>query len=399
MTTAAIPIGDARRDAKVMGLVSVAHFASHYYQLVLPPLFPILKEEWGVSYTALGLAVTVFYLASGLGQFIAGFVVDRIGARPVLLAGVVLIAGASGAIGLTGSYEALLPLAALAGLGNAVFHPADYSILSASVQERRLGRAYGFHTLGGTLGYAAAPATILPLALAIGWRGALMVAALIGLAIAVLLVVNGDLLRDGRTPAATERRPSAAAAILQAPVVLCFVYFVFFAAGLTVVQAFFPTAVGSLFGTPPAVAAAALTGYFLGNACGILAGGVIADRWPRPDAIVVAGLIGSGIFLAIAGLFPLAAVALTAAVAGAGACSGATSASRDMLVRSTAPAGARGRVFGFVYSALDVGGAIAPVAAGFLLDRGRADFVFALMAGCYLAAAVTVPFVRRLSRI
>ena len=398
MTATAIARGDARRDVKVMGLVSVAHFASHYYQLVLPPLFPLLKAEWGVSYTALGLAVTVFYLASGLGQFIAGFVVDRIGARPVLLAGVVLIAGASAAIGLFGTYELMLVLAAVAGLGNAVFHPADYSILTASVGERRLGRAYSVHTLGGTLGYAAAPATILPLALTIGWRGALIVAGLVGLAIAIVLVLNGELLRDGRSAESTERGPTARAAILRSPVILCFVYFVFFAAGLTAVQAFFPTAVGALFGTPPAVAAAALTGYFLGNACGIVAGGVIADRWARPDAIVVAGLICSGLFLALAGAVPLGALGLTAAIAGAGACSGATSASRDMLVRSTAPAGARGRVFGFVYSALDVGGAIAPVVAGYLLDGGRADLVFVLMAGCYLAAAVTVPFVRQLSR-
>ncbi|MCC7273228.1 MAG: MFS transporter [Alphaproteobacteria bacterium] len=394
--TAATAFDDPRRDGKVMALVGVAHFASHFYQLVLPPLFPFLRAEWGITYTALGVVVTTFYVASGLGQFAAGFVVDRIGARRVLLSGMVLLAGSTAAIGLFGSYWLLLPFAVLAGLGNSVFHPADYTILSASIGKSRLGRAYGTHTLGGTLGYAAAPAVVLPLALALGWRGALVAAGLVGLAIAALVAANSGLLRDDRS--GENAGAKAAAPLFSAPVLLCFVYFTFFASALIALQTFFTPAVGAIFQVPAAAAGAALTAYFLGNAAGIVAGGIAADRWRRPDAIIGIGLCIAGALLLAAGYVPLGPAALAGLLAAAGGLSGFTSASRDMLVRNAAPPGATGRVFGFVYSALDVGSAIAPLAAGLLLDRGRPDLVFVLLAACLWLAAATVPLVRRLSR-
>ncbi|MGE0714256.1 MAG: MFS transporter [Alphaproteobacteria bacterium] len=397
MTTATVALGDARRDGKVMALVGLAHFASHFYQLVLPPLFPFLKEDWGITYTALGFVVTTFYVASGLGQFAAGFVVDRIGARRVLLAGMVLLAGSTAAIGAFGSWWALLPLAILAGLGNSVFHPADYTILTASIGPSRLGRAYGTHTLGGTLGYAAAPAVVLPLAYAFGWRSALIAAGLVGLAIAALLAANGGLLRDDRRDR-QEGAAASAAPLFSAPVVLCFVYFAFFASALIALQAFLAPALGALFATPAAVAGAALTGYFLGNAVGIVGGGFAADRWQRPDAIIMAGLVIAGLLLLAVGRIDAGPAALPVLLATAGCLAGLTSASRDLLVRNAAPAGATGRVFGFVYSALDVGSAAGPLAAGMLLDGGRPDLVFVLLAGCMWAAAATVPLVHRLSR-
>ena len=163
-----------RRDVHVIGLIAVAHFFSHFFQLTLPPLFPLLKTVFGVPYVALGLAMSVFYGASGIGQTLSGFLVDRIGAARVLLGGMALFASSVALAGLVPSYWMLLPVALLAGLGNSVFHPADYSILNASVDPRRIGRGYSVHSISGNLGWAVAPTVVVGLTASSGWRAALV---------------------------------------------------------------------------------------------------------------------------------------------------------------------------------------------------------------------------------
>ena len=366
--------GTVGRDVRVMGLVGSAHSLSHFYQLCLPPLFPFVKAEFGVGYSELGLLATLFYATSGLAQTPAGFMVDRFGARNVLFAGLGLLAAATAAYGLAPGFWGLVPLVMLAGLGNSVFHPADYSILTASVSQPRLGRAYGAHTIGGNLGWAAAPVSALALEALVGWRGALILLGLGGLVALAVIAQGRELLRYEAV-----KRTGAAEALLpliSRPVVLCFVYFVLLAVALIAVQTFLPPLLEQLHGTPLELASVALTAFLLGNSAGILAGSVLADRTTRHDLIVAVGLAGGAIMLLVVAEASLPDMGLVAAITLAGVMVGVTTPSRDMLVRGAAPRGATGRVFGFVYSGLDLGSSLAPLAVGLMLDYGRADLAF-----------------------
>lgn len=397
--TAGVRERGVARDARVMTVIGIAHFTSHFLQLALPPLFPVLREALDVPYVALGLVMTVFYAASGIGQAASGFLVDRWGARPVLVAGTALLALGIGLTGLAGSYGAILLVAAVAGLGNAVFHPADFAILNASIDARRAGRAFAVHTISGTIGYAAAPATILGLAGVLGWRSALVVVGGLGLGVAAVLAVRTRGLADHRTSAATT--PSAGArvaSLLLAPAVLAvFVFFAFLASAQIGLQTFAVTAIIALYEAPLAVAGGALTAFLLGGAAGTAAGGVLADRTSRHDLIATAGLLLCGGFTALvgAGTLPLGLLAL--AMAASGFALGAVSPSRDMLVRSVTPLGASGKVYGFVYAGLDLGSLIAPVLFGWMLDHGQPRAVFLVAAGLLAATVLTVVRVRRAS--
>src|SRR6266851_6483260 len=185
------------QDLKVIGLVGSVHATSHFFQLVLPPLFPVLKEAFGVGYAELGVLVTLFYGASGLSQTASGFAVDRFGARAVLMAGIGVFAGAILLIGLAGSFWPMVPLVVVAGIGNSVFHPADYSILTSAVRKEWMARAYGVHQLGGNLGWAVAPVAVLTLTHFFGWRMALVVLGLFGYGLFLLVWWQGVALSVG----------------------------------------------------------------------------------------------------------------------------------------------------------------------------------------------------------
>lgn len=401
MTVATVALG---REMRVIGLVTGAHFLSHFYQLVLPPLFPVLKEALGVNYADLGLLMTLFYVASGLAQTPAGFLVDRFGARRILLLGLGLLAAATVGLGLAPGYWALLPLVVLAGLGNSVFHPADYSILTAMVSSARMGRAYSIHTIGGNLGWAAAPVFMLALATLLDWRLALIVAGAIGLLVTGMLFLQRQAL-DAAPAGVPESRRSVrpaeagdATPLFSRAVVLCFVYFLFLSVAMIGVQSFLPTTLLALHDTPLTVGNTALTTFLLFGSVGILVGGVVADRSTRHHVVVAGGLIiAAALFLAI-GEASLAPVALIGTVGAAGFLMGSTMPSRDMLVRAASPEGATGRVFGFVYSGLDAGAAVGPFVIGLLLDGGRPEAAFWFVAGvltCAILAAVAVRGHRR----
>lgn len=389
--------GERRRDIKIMGLVGLAHSTSHFFMLVLPPLLPLLKAEFGVGYAELGLIMTVFFTCSGLAQTPAGFLVDRLGAPRVLFAGIALLSGAVMLYALMPSYGSLLPLAALAGLGNSVYHPADYAILNATIHHQRIGRAYSLHTLGSNVGWAVAPITVLTLATLFGWRAAVLAAGGIGLLILLILVSARALFDDAGasrsrraspTHADVRRSPKkpAAGVLLSGPVALCFGYFLFLAVATIGIQTFLPSVLKTLHDTPLTVGAAALTGYLVGGAGGILLGGVVADRSRRHGRIVTVGLIGCAVGLLVVNAVALSTSALIAIVAVSGFLLGTTMPSRDMLVRGATPRGASGRVFGFVYSGLDAGSALVPLAAGMLLDHARPTLVLWLLATALLLA-------------
>ena len=379
-------------DLKAMGLIGLAHSCSHYYQLVLPALFPFLIDEFQVSYTELGFLMTLFFISSGLGQPVAGFMVDRFGARNLLFGGLALCCLGIAVAAMAPSFWLLVPAIILTALGNCVFHPVDFTILNANVSDHRLGRAYSVHTLGGNLGWAAAPVSMLTVASFVGWRAALLVACGFGLLALVLLVLNRHELGEERTAAPA---PGAAtprlglAPLLSAPVLLCFAYFVLLAAALIAVQNFLPPMLDALRQTPLAIAGMALTGFLLGASVGVLMGGVVADRWRSHGLIIAAGLASSGVMFILVSELPLSTFALIAVISAAGLLQGVTTPSRDLLVRSATSTGASGRVFGFVYSGLDLGSAMAPATVGLLLDGGQPRLVFWLVATMLFLAIFT----------
>lgn len=392
--------GTFRNDAKVIGLIGSAHCLSHFFQLVLPPLFPLLKAEFDVSYATLGALVSVFYVASGLCQFGAGFAVDRFGARPVLLGGIALLAGGALCGGLVPGIYWLFPLAAVMGIGNGVFHPADFAVLNARVHPRRLGHAYSTHGIGGSLGYALAPIVSYGLGSAIGWRHALVVLGALGL-VALAALATQRLALASRAHGAEPPRHTLAGSIdlfRQTPILLCFAYFAVLTLGTIGIQTFAATALNAAYAVPLALATSALTAYLLGSTAGILAGGFLAASTGRHDRVAATGLFAGGALMLLVGAVPASAGLAVPLFAATGFALGATGPSRDMIVRAATPPGASGRVYGFVYSGLDLGATIAPVAVGTLLDHGEPRALFVAVAICLFLAIGTVLQVRRSAR-
>lgn len=384
---AATLAGSRRGDFTTIGLIGLAHGTSHFFHMLLPPLFPAFIHDFGLTYSQLGLLVTVFFLVSGVGQASAGFLVDRTGARPVLFAALGCFAAAALAAASAQGLGGLMVAAALAGLGNAPFHPADFTILNKRVSQPRLGHAFSVHGITGNLGWAAAPVVLVGIGtLAGSWRAGCVAAAVLALAVLVLLVLNRDAIDDRQGEWAHEHKGPAAAgehplAFLKLPSVwLCFSFFFWTTAALAAVQSFASPALGRLYGLPLATTALAVTGYMLCAAAGMVAGGFLVGRRQRLEQTIALAMAAAALLLlAVASgwLAPLAAVAATS-LAGFG--TGLAGPSRDMLIRRAAPPGATGRVYGTVYSVLDAGFALAAPMFGALLDGGRPAWVFGVAA-------------------
>jgi MFS family permease len=389
MATVAPPLA---QDLRIIGVVGIAHGGSHFFHLVLPPLFPLLKAAFGVSYTELGVLMSVFFAASGLLQTPAGFLVDRIGAARVLAAGLLLLGLGGVLASLAPSFALLLPAAVLMGLGNSVFHPADYAILGHHVAPSRMARAFSVHTVGGTIGWAIAPLFVAAVAALTSWRVALLLSGLIGLLLAAMVLVHRDILE---TPA---HRSSAAAGSVpmrslqlftSAPILLCFAFFALQATSFIALQGFMPLSLHQLYGLEMVIATATVTAFMIGSAAGTMVGGVLADRSGRHQGIIFGGLALAALLILLVGRVELPAPLILAVVALAGGLAGLTTPSRDMLVRAAAPAGASGKVFGFVYSGLDLGATLTPALIGTLLDAGRPDALFVLVPVVMLLSILT----------
>jgi len=380
--------------------VGGGHFVSHFFQLTLPPLFPLLRDDFGVSYIQLGLVMSLFYGASGIGQTASGFLVDHWGARRVLPTGMALLGGSMVLAGMAPSYAALAAAALLGGLGNSVFHPADYSIFNASISPGRLGRAYGVHSICGNLGWAAAPPVVVGLSAAVGWRPALVTVGVVGIAAALALSTQGAALNDRRETTGLRGVPSggwtgSVRLLMATPILVAFAYFALLATSLIGIQTFSVSAIVRIYEAPLALATGALTAFLLGSAAGILVGAVLADRTNRHDVIAGGGMfLGAVASLVIASAAPSLSL-LPAVMALAGFCLGATTPSRDMLVRAATPPGASGKVYGFVSSGLDLGSSLTPLLFGWLLDRGEPRMIFVASAGFMLVTIATVVQVRR----
>jgi MFS transporter, FSR family, fosmidomycin resistance protein len=386
----------AAQDIKVIGLVSTAHFMSHFFQIVLPPIFPLLKDTFGVSYAELSIVMTLMYATSGLMQTPAGILVDRLGPARVLIGGLGLYSTAVLLFGFAPNLWVLAALAVVAGLGNCVFHPCDYAILSARVEATRLGRAYGVHNLGGSLGWAAAPVAVLTLTSLFGWRIGLSILGGLGLLLTAYLIVQASALTtERRTQAARDPAATPAKMFLSQPILVCFGYFTLLAVATVALQAFLPSSLVSGFDVSFGVANSALTSFLVGSALGMFAGGMIADCFGRHELVVATGLLTTAMVSLSIGVLAVPITALVPCLAVAGFSWGCTTPSRDMLVRDAAPAAATGTVFGFVYSGLDLGSAMTPPFLGFLLDHHLARLVFVFTAGILLLAISTAFVVGR----
>jgi MFS family permease len=358
---------------------------------MLPPLFAFVRADYGVSYTELGLALAAFNVVSAALQTPAGFLVDWLGARILLIIGLLLGAIAFAVAGLVDSFWMLVAMFGLAGVGNTVYHPADYSLLSHRVPAERIGHAYSVHTFSGMLGSAAAPVSLLLMQSIWGWRGAFIGAAILGFVVAGAIAFVRDDAPVVAPPRATKNEgPDGWRLLFSTPILLNLAFFALLAMISGGLQNYSVVALGALHGTSIAAANAALTGYLLFAAIGVLFGGVLAVRTARHNLVAAAGLIVTTALAVIIAMLDLGSALLVLTMSVAGLFTGLIMPSRDMIVREVTPPGSFGKVFGFVTTGFNIGGIVSPLVFGAVMDQGRPQLVFLGVAVFSAIAIVTV---------
>ena len=383
-------------ESRLIAGVCAAHMMSHYYMLMLAPLLAFVRDDFNVTYTQLALALTVFNVVSAVLQTPVGFLVDRVGARVVLIAGLALSSAAYAIAGIFPSYWVFIAMYGVAGIGNTVYHPSDYSLLSHHVPQNRLSQIFSFHTFAGMLGGAIAPVSLLYMQSLFGWRGAYIGAAIFGLVVLLVLIAQPEpAAAHGGKSGATGRTDGTDLGwrfLMSPPILLNLAFFVLIALMGGELNTYLVVALGALHGTPPAVANVALTSLLAMNAAGVLGGGFLAGRTRSHATVAALGLTAGGVVTALVGLFDFPSAILIVLMGVSGFCVGATYPSRDMLVRAITPAGAYGRVFGFVSTGFNIGSSIAPIAYGMLMDNGEPRAVFLLSAAVSFLCVTTVTF-------
>ena len=397
-------LGSLRQDTRTIGLIGLAHGSSHFFHLLLPPLFPWLIADFGFSYSQLSVLVSVFFIVSGVGQALAGFVVDKFGARPILFAALSSFVVAGVIAGTSHSYAQLMLAAVFAGLGNAPFHPVDFTILNKRLSPQRLGHGFSVHGLSGNLGWAAAPVFMAGITSATGsWRVACLCGAALAAIVLAIMLINRDALDDrvhaakpgaAKAAAAAQASNEHALAFLKLPSVwLCFSFFFWTTVAMSAIQSFASPALQQLYGLPASITAYVVTGYMLFGAAGMVVGGFLVGRVERLEKVISVSLLGSGVLLALVGTGWLPGYAALGVAALAGVGTGLAGPSRDMLVKRAAPPGATGRVYGAVYSGLDLGFCLAAPVFGYMLDHHLNSGVFYGAAAGLVLSVVSAGFV------
>ena len=397
---AELPLPSTPRSAETRFVTSIcfAHFVSHYYLLLLAPLFIFIKDDYGVTYTELGLALTVFNIVSTVGQTPVGFLVDRWNARYMLVTGLLVGAGAFAIAGLVNSFWVFVAMFAVAGLGNTVYHPVDYALLGRHVPIERAGRVFSYHTFAGMLGNAAAPATLIYLYAVMGWRGAFLCAAALGVVAAVVVFLTHEPPEAVKPVPKKKDEPADASPadgwklLLSAPILANLVFFILLSMSGGGLYNYLVATLGALHGTPATVANTALTGLLAMSAVGVLVGGQLTGFTSRYGLVTVIGLLCIATACVLVGLVDFPALILIMLMSSVGFFNGLTMPSRDMIVRAVTPRGAYGRVFGFVTTGFHLAGIVSPIIFGQMLDRGYPREIFFFMACCALLSIATVAY-------
>jgi MFS family permease len=370
-------VQQAKRDGSLRTLagISTAHWVSHFHFMALPMLFPFLKEQLGVGYIDLGFALTVFAVISGVTQAPMGYLADHIGARKVLLAGLTLGGLALIMLGLHLTYAWLIASAVLLGIANSVYHPADYALLAAHMDEARMGRAFSIHTFAGFLGGAVAPAIIAALVEMTGGHGAMIVAGAVGPLVALLLIVVGIPDASAADRKVDGVHPPRQSVITPTLIVLT-IFFMLLSLSSAGIGNFGVVALMNGYGASFSAANIALTAFLGFSAIGVLAGGLLADRTHRHGQVAAACFAVNAAIVLVIAIIDLPSLLLTTAMAVAGFLGGVIAPSRDMLVRNAAPAGAAGRAFGIVTTGFNLGGIVSPLLFGWIMDQNAPHWVF-----------------------
>ena len=388
--------------SKIVGVISLGHFVSHFYFLVIPPLFPVLKEALEVDYTSLGLAITAYNTVAAVAQGPMGFAVDRYNPALVLVGGLGLCSLSVIAIGVFPYYGALIVFMVLLGLGDSVFHPADFTIMNRTVEPHRMGRAFSLHSFAGHLGFAATPVTMITLAFWFGWRPALVMVGVAGLLVAALIYVNRHRLASGQPTSGTghaeeSNARTGIATLFSAPLLLGMVFFAGLAVAGAGIRDFGISTLHVLYDAPLSQAGVVVSAFLFAAPVGVLLGGSLADRTTQHGRVAVVAL---GVLAAVA--FTVAAFTpglfLVACLFGmAGLCIGAMAPSRDMMIRALTPPEHIGKAFGFVSIGLSIGGIFGPVMFGYLLDHTHPTSVFWITGAFSLLTVLVVLAVGRTS--
>ncbi|UPJ42150.1 MFS transporter [Bradyrhizobium sp. 40] len=389
--------GKADSALRTLTGISIAHWVSHFHLLVLPMLFPFLKNQLGVGYVELGFALTVSAVVSGLTQAPTGYLVDHFGARRILLGGLALGGFALILLGLHLSYTSLIACAVLLGLANSVYHPADYSILAEHMDEARMGRAFSIHTFAGYFGGAVAPAIVAAMVTISGGAGALIASGAIGVLVALLLVtMNIPDAGAHKTKPGTEGAPKQA--VITPALITLTALFMLLSLSVAGINNFGVVALMSGYGVTYSAANVALTAFLGASAAGVLAGGFLADHTERHGYVAAACFAANAAIVLLIALVTLPGWALIATMATAGFLSGVIAPSRDMLVRNAAPPGAAGRAFGIVSTGFNLGGIVSPLLFGWIMDQSAPHWVFGASVIFMVATVVLSPFTERKRR-
>ena len=383
------------RDAKVISLISVVHFVSHLHAMLLPPIFVLVKTSFGVGYTEVAFAITAYNIVSALLQTPAGFLVDRIGPRVMLTGGLLIATAATAVIALLPGYWTFIGAYALLGVANTVYHPADYSILSSAIDGKRIGKAFSVHTFSGYIGFGAAPAFMIACTALWGWHGAYLAAAALAFGAALLLVVAGHILPT--RPRAMAAAPKAASTetkvgwdlLLSMPILRNLFFFLCLGMANGGIQTYAVVSQQVIHGTPASISNIALSGFLLMSAVGVLLGGVIADRTAHHERVAAIGFACTAVMAILMGWVALPGFLLILVMSVGGVLNGMIQPSRDMMVRAVTPPGSFGKVFGFVTTGLNLGGMVAPLAYGWMMDHGQPQMIYAVVTLFILLALVT----------